>query len=150
MATRGAPLSPGHVEGLNVVDVEFYGVERVVSAWRAYHDHLTHYPEPDASGKVSDAALSTWSARSPDLLADLLFEMASHLKLQMDKVALKRAAYFPRGHYEIEQETTAIRKGLASMLSKGYLPVVDVVRAREELEKIASPSAGGSLPGGKA
>jgi hypothetical protein len=42
MANRGAPLSPLHVESLNMIDVEFYGESRkdkkVISAWKEYQD----------------------------------------------------------------------------------------------------------------
>lgn len=124
MATRGLPLSPAHVEALNVVDVEYHGVQKVVDAWRLYQDHLNHFPQPDAAGKVDKDAVSRWHDQRPNLLTDLLFEMATHLKLNLDKVALKRTAYAPQAYLDIEQETASIRRNLAGMLSLKALPVV--------------------------
>ena len=148
MATRAAPLSPGHVEALNTVDVEYFGVEPVVTAWRTYHDHLSHFPQPTPEGQPpSDAELVAWGARLPDLLADLLFEMGSHLRLRIDRLALKRAAYIPRAYFEIEKEQAEIRRGLATLLSKGVLPVVDATAMLRELAKRKNdPPAGGSAP----
>lgn len=54
MATRGAKVSPDHVEALNMIDIEFYGrrsgrrsraEKSVVDAWKIYLDWLSK-PSP--------------------------------------------------------------------------------------------------------
>src|SRR5690606_30511050 len=44
MTTRATRVSIDHVEALNMIDLEFngQGYEKVITAWRNYHDHLTN------------------------------------------------------------------------------------------------------------
>lgn len=103
-----------HVEALNLIDIEFYDDEKVTLAWKNYLDLL------------ADTSLSpeAWNIRKIDLLVDLLHTMARSLGYHFDKVHIKRSAYFPKGHGEIEEEHTAIRKSLVEILSgKKSLPM---------------------------
>ena len=40
MATRGNPLSPQHVEALNMIDIEFYENKKIVDGWKLLLDIL--------------------------------------------------------------------------------------------------------------
>ena len=62
MATRGALLSPAHVEALNMIDLEFAGRgrknETVKTRWKEYLDHLCSLPDdPEQRQQL----LPTWN-----------------------------------------------------------------------------------------
>lgn len=64
MATRGATLSPGHVEALNSIDLEFNGKgkkdEQVRRCWKEYLDHLGNLSQdPEQKQKQVDS----WNER---------------------------------------------------------------------------------------
>jgi hypothetical protein len=52
--------------------------------------------------------------------------MGKSLKYDFEKAQIRRAVYTPRGHWEIEQEFNAIRKGLISILSGNSALPMDV------------------------
>jgi len=110
IATRAANLSPGHVEALNTIDIEFNGTsqreQRVREAWKAYLDHL---------GTKLDS-METWTIRRLDLLIELLFAMGQCLGYNFDKTHLKNSVYAPQGHGELESDQAAIRRGFKDVL----------------------------------
>ena len=118
MAHRAAGLSPAHVEALNRIDIEFRGNRKVTAAWKSYIDHLNdHSLTPE-----------TWGARKEDLLTDLLSEMARALNYDFDRVHIKRAAYYPQGYGDIDQDQLAIRKGLAAVLKLSLIHISEPTR----------------------
>ena len=66
-------LAPGHVEALNLIDIEFDAKiskeKKVVDVWKLYNAHLgdASYPR------------ETWNVRRAEILVDLLYEMAIYL-----------------------------------------------------------------------
>lgn len=145
MANRAAGLSPAHVEALNRIDIEFYGERNITDAWKSYLDHLNDRSmTPEA-----------WSTRTQDLLAELLYAMAQSLGYQFDRVHIKRAAYYPQGYGDIEQDQMIIRKGIAAVL-KGEKPLPMEVTSlpmfeqeaqeQAELRKLMIQSYKGQLP----
>jgi Family of unknown function (DUF6680) len=110
MATRGAALSPAHVEALNMIDLEFSGTnkkeERIIDAWKLYFDHLSQKMTNDEQ----------WGIKRLELLVNLLYEMANVLNFKFDKVQIKNAVYSPRGYGEIEDDQAAIRRGFRELL----------------------------------
>lgn len=145
MANRAAGLSPAHVEALNRIDIEFYGERKITDSWKAYLDHL------------NDRSLTpeAWGTRTQDLLAELLYAMAQSLGYLFDRVHIKRAAYYPQGYGDIEQDQLVIRKGLTSVL-KGEislpmkltsLPISEQeAQEQAELRKLMIQSYKGQLP----
>ena len=109
MSTRATRVSIEHVQSLNMIDIEFIdkGYEKVVAAWRNYHDHLSN----------GDTKSTTWMEKNDDLFIELLFEMGKTLGYQFDKVMLRRTAYSPIAHGDIEFDQQTIRRGLATILS---------------------------------
>lgn len=109
MSTRATRVSINHIQALNMIDVEFTAkkYKKVTDAWRMYQDHL--------SNKGTDE--HAWLARTDDLFIDLLFEMSKSLGYKFDKVMLKRTAYSPIAHGDMEFEQQIIRRGLASVFS---------------------------------
>jgi hypothetical protein len=110
MATRGvaarASILPRHVEALNRIDLEFYGDQRVLRAWRTYHDHLCT-PNPDQN---------RWTDTGTDLFNDMLSTMAVTLGYDFDPVVLKKGGYYPQGYGDIDADQLAIRKALRGIL----------------------------------
>jgi len=120
MATRAARTSPDHVKALNMLDLVFYGTrilgkprrttteQTVLDAWHEYLDHL--------NTKFDPASLAVWSANGDELFTNLLFAIAADVHFKFDRVQLKKGAYSPMAHSNLETEQTAIRKQLLQLL----------------------------------
>ncbi len=118
MMTRASRLAPDHVNALNMIDVEFSGVDakskRVRSAWKAYLDILNSANMPS----------EVWHEKTLDLFIDLLYNIAVGVGYDFDRTHLRRNAYFPRGFGETETDQVAIRTGVRELLEgKRVLPV---------------------------
>lgn len=114
MTTRATQLSPAHVEALNGIEVEFYATrgpdKKVLDAWRLYINQLNR---PAGEGE----ALSRWVETKTGLLIELLYQMAQRLKYDIDKVAIEKNVYHPKGFVEIETEQHALRKAALAVFS---------------------------------
>lgn len=133
MSTRGANLTPAHIQALNLIDLEFHKddkYEEVIDAWGEYLDNLKLAPAADASNE----AFQIWSSKNEDLLATLLFKMGRSLGYKFDKVQIKRNSYTPKGTSEAEQEWNYIRKGLVQMIQTG-VPVYNNTTEEEEKQQ---------------
>ncbi len=107
MRTRAANIAQDHVQALNAIPIEFYGVERVTNAFKAYVTHL-YAPQTNPTA---------WIERRVDLFMDLLWKVGREVGYQFDVAQLKSEFYAPVGHQTVENEQTAIRQGLAKVLS---------------------------------
>jgi hypothetical protein len=130
MATRGARLSPVHVQALNMIDIEFYGArafglnskrsgsdQAVLDAWKTYHDHLGESVAPEQ--------MNDWGRKKEDLFIEMLHCMANAVGYHFDKVQLRKGIYTPRGHGELEVDQQVIRESLVSILSgKKAVPIM--------------------------
>lgn len=117
MITRSTVLSPRHVEALNGIQMEFSasdtGEKKVLDAWQLYVTHLND----------RNAEMNAWLQKSPDLLADLLLEMAHCLGFkEFNKARIKNEAYVPQYFAEIEKEQNALRQAAVSVF-KGEKPL---------------------------
>jgi len=133
---RGSRLSPDHVNALNRIELDFYGSiflgrrfqtsaeKAVTAAWNEYLDSLT-----------VNFVGENWQARE-ELFVNLMSSMAKCLRLEFDRVHLKRNVYSPLGHFEVEQELHKIRKA-----------VLEIVEGRKNLKvEPTLPSAQPTLP----
>lgn len=153
MATRAARLSPEHVQALNMIDIVFYGrtvfgIHRrsrreraVLDAWKEYHDNL---------GEGSDwpeAQQQAHYAKRDELFLNLLHAISQDVGFSFDRVQLKRGAYSPIAHEQLEIEQRAIRQVLIRSLS-GEAPLkmeivrvpfdqVAAERSQQSMERIA-------------
>ncbi len=126
MATRASRVSPEHVQALNMIDIAFYGRTRlgirgrsktehaVLDAWREYHDHL--------GIKADGAGIPLWNVTSQELFINLLFAMSRDLHYTFDRVQLKRGAYSPMAHGELEIEQASLRRAAIRAFS-GEVPL---------------------------
>ena len=140
MATRGRTLSQLHVEALNMIDLEFYSRKpkdkKVIDAWKIYRDHLNslklEHDDPDYKVR-----LERWTDKSNDLLADLLSEMAKAVGYDFDKVHLKKGAYIPQGHADVEFEQNFIRRSMVKLfLNDATIPIQ--ITTRSDTTEISS------------
>ncbi len=117
MATRGAILSPAHVEALNMIDLEFAGKGKqdveVRQRWEEYLDNLSH---PVQDPEKHQAELDAWSTRNNDLLVNLLVSMSLAVGYNFTGVQIRRGVYTPLGHANFEVETQAFRRGWIQVL----------------------------------
>lgn len=118
MATRAATLSPGHIEALNLIDVEFETRvkknKKILSAWRAYLNHVGDRNFPQ----------ETWYSRRTELLIKILHEMSIVLNYDFDETQIKTSVYSPEAHGEMEDDQTAIRRGLRNVVEgKTVIPM---------------------------
>ena len=135
MTTRATALSPLHVEALNMIDLEFNPRDKrdkpILLAWKVYLDHLNE----------RGVAQDIWNSKRLDLFLDLLYAMAVRLGYdEFDKVHLKNASYIPEAHGMIESDQSAIRKGLADLLTgKVPLPMkiteIPIIRSHQQVDE---------------
>jgi hypothetical protein len=121
MATRAARLSPEHVQALNMIDLAFYGSQifginrrtmseqAVIDAWREYLDHL--------NTRVDDITIAPWLEKGHELLISLLYAMAADVGYKFDRVHLKKGAYSPIAHGELEDQQAQLRESAIEVLS---------------------------------
>ena len=108
MRTRASVISPEHVHALNAVPMEFLGKRKITDAYRDYIAHL------NTSAQNSPEA---WGVRRVDLLMDLLHKVSGDLGYDFTVAQLKGEYYAPQAHFTSDAEQTAIRQGLAKILS---------------------------------
>lgn len=137
MATRSAILSPGHVEALNAIPVEFYGrdgkLRQINDAWKLFLDHNV------ADAVVNDA----WWQKRTDLFLDLLYLIAQFVGYDFSRAQLARDIYNPKAHGELENEQTIIRKGFVRLFNgEAALPMaVTEFPATADDETLANQAA---------
>lgn len=131
MATRKARLSPEHVRALNMIDLVFYGQrvigvqrrstaeQRVLDCWKEYLDHLNNRHE--------DEPIAQWSAKGDELFTNILHEISADIGYRFDRVQLKRGAYSPIAHGEIEEEQNELRKATLSLVTGRHALKMNVV-----------------------
>jgi hypothetical protein len=123
MATRAARLSPEHVQALNMIDIVFFGSsifgirrrskqeQAVLDGWKEYHDNLgegADLPGPQQAAHYN---------KREELFINLIYAMAQDAGFKFDRVQLKRGAYTPMAHEELEADQRALRKAAISALA---------------------------------
>ena len=114
MATRSNRLSGRHVEALNHIDLEFDpkrdADSKVLTAWKTYLDVLSDTP-------TDDAQQAARYEKREECFVDLIWEIGKYLGFSFEKRAIKRDAYSPIAHGELEDEQRLIRKGIVELLA---------------------------------
>jgi hypothetical protein len=111
MANRASRLAPAFVQGLNGIEVEFYGEKSVIAAWRNLNEHLYSAAAPE------DTSMMQWTNKQTDLLNDLLSKMGETLDYRFDAATLKRSTYYPVGWGTIESEQHELRKAAVEVFT---------------------------------
>lgn len=116
MATRATPLVNSRIEALNLIDIEFQDEAAVLEQWKICLDHLYDCPSNLESSTLS-ADLNIWNDRLKDKSARLLQAMAEALNYRFDEVQIKKGAYIPKAHVDLEEETYLLRKNLIDVMA---------------------------------
>lgn len=86
--TRQARLDGEHVGALNLIEIEFYGAEEIISAYEKYIAHLS-------SALPAEAGQELYFRERHDLFVALLHVIGKHLGYKFDKLDLDRRGYMP-------------------------------------------------------
>jgi hypothetical protein len=123
MATRAARLSAEHVQAINMIDLVFYGgfifgihqrtrkEQSILDAWKEYHDNLC------SGADLTDTQQQAHFSQRNELFLKMLYAISQDVGFTFDRVQLKRGAYTPVAHEEIEADQHALRKLLLNTLS---------------------------------
>jgi hypothetical protein len=113
MATRRAALAPDKVRALNMVEIEFYGIQPVLKAHQNVIVHINTPPKPDDG----------WDEKLRKLTTKLLTEMAAVLGYNLQQLDVLDGGYYPQGFADIELEQQAVRRVIIEVLS-GHRPLI--------------------------
>jgi len=145
MATRASRVSSEHVRALNMIDLVFYGErtlgvqrrsskeQRVLDAWKEYLDHLNN--------KVEDESVQLWVTQGDELFINLLYAVALDIGYKFDRVQLKRGAYSPRAHGDLEAESAELRRATLSLLTGQHPLKMNVVALPIDPDAVAANKA---------
>jgi hypothetical protein len=111
MATRATRLAPEHVEALNSIPLDFYGVKAVMDRWEEYFSRLSK----------EATSLEVWHAEAQRLFIALVTEIGKTIGYKFNAAEMERI-YFPQGHQTLQNDQQLIQRGLALWLT-GQLPV---------------------------
>jgi hypothetical protein len=116
---------------LNAIEVEFYAMggpdKKVLDASRLYINHLN---SPTGDGE----RLNRWVEKKSGLLIELLYQMAQRLNYDIDKVAIEKNVYHPKGFVEMEAEQHALRKSALAVFP-GERPIQATVIGRVQMSQ---------------
>ncbi len=122
MMTRRIPLSPEHVGALNLVEIEFHGVEKVLTPYKALMTHFAteHARRPNETATNDDGETEArhkddrFHARINEerakLRTTMLHAIAQQLSYRIDQLDIFDGGYSPEGHAMIEWEQQMIRR----------------------------------------
>ena len=94
LATRRQNITTEHVTALNLVEIDFYDVPEIQSAWRAYHQHLNSAP---AGRPMTPPENEAFVRSGNDHLAKLIFAIAKFLGFSMSELDIRNGGYAPDG-----------------------------------------------------
>ncbi len=107
MGTRRAPLAAERVTALNLVEIEFYGVKPVETAYKAVINHM-NVPKP-----IPDS----WGEENRKFITKLLYAMAQELGYKLEQLDVLDGGYHPQGISDIETEQQEVRRSIIDVLS---------------------------------
>ena len=141
MSTRAERVSREHVQSLNLIDIEFYGrlifgirlqtqkEKAVTNAWKNYNAHLND---------KTYLTIDDWYRDGDGLFTKMLYEMSQALGYDFDEVQLKRDAYKPEAHVNLENAQLAVLDGLAKALNNQNSLSVNVVSNETQASRNAT------------
>lgn len=121
MKTRSVRMNVDHVWALNLIDIEFYGVPKVIERYRSYVRSL------NMKAPMDEESSSRFYEDQADLYADLLHSIGAELGYAFDKRDLDRSGYAPVGWINDED----LQRRNASLLNdvlqgKRALPIANL------------------------
>ena len=123
MATRATTVSAEHVNALNMVGMFFSNKKKkeklVIGAWLNLLNHFDNYPQEALAQDDNQYLIQLNAAgdRSRELLVALLINMSTFLGYDFEEAHIRTGCYIPKHHVDIEQEITAMRKGILQIIA---------------------------------
>lgn len=127
MAYRDNPLDSMFVQALNVIPVDFQGVDSVVNAWKLYFGQLCKSKSEDPN----------WDEHSNDFRAQLLGAMATHLGYSFTIQELKDDRYFAQAHLDDMVMKSQILQGAHRIFANNY-PFTVLAYVKDAPEMVAN------------
>ncbi|MCE9873993.1 hypothetical protein LZ667_21775 [Hafnia alvei] len=119
MAYRANPVDPLFVQALNIVPVDFKGIESVENAWKKYFEQLC----------VRANTQENWIELCNDRRCELLAAMAKYLGFEFSLRELKDEKYMSEGMVNDMNMKNEIFKGIHDIVvNKNPLPVLSCAR----------------------
>src|SRR6202047_2769448 len=124
LVTRGATLSPDHVQALNSIAIDFRGRGTVIEAWKALLHHLG-----------TPVSLEGWAYKKEELLRDLLLCMSKDLRYDFKPSdLLLTPPYVPVGHSSAFWEQEQIRKRFREVLDgTRAIPMLPIMPSQQPI-----------------
>ena len=113
MRTRKIPMHVDHVSALNLVEVEFFKSEKIISAWKAYLTNLSEPLPPVEEKERFDSLIK----KRDSLLTKLLYEIAISLKVRIEQLSILEGNYIPQGWVDDDWEQRLVRRALVDVLT---------------------------------
>lgn len=121
MKTRRAVLSLEHVSALNLIQLEFYGIDKVTTAYKNYISLLSR-PRPNPSDRKD--VIECFYKDQDDGFFELVHEIGKHLGFTMDKRELEQYSYSPQGWVDNDQQIITLRNLAVELLTgRRSLPI---------------------------
>ncbi len=114
---RGRPIySAARVDALNMIDVDFFGEQKVQDAWE---DLRAHYFRQEHPG-LNDEQIG---AQREEKFATLLFEISQVLGYKFGRTHIRDTVYRPQLHLDFDGIEFETRKRVLDLLKSDALPV---------------------------
>lgn len=122
LATRRQNITNEHVTALNLIEVDFYGVDSIQASWRAYHRHLNSAPP---GRQMTPPENEVFVREGNDHLAKLIFSIAEHLRFSMSELDIRNGGYAPDG-WRYRDERLGVIQEFAKEIALGRrsLPIL--------------------------
>jgi hypothetical protein len=133
---RARPMYLARVDSLNMIDVEFFGVAKVMDAWA---DLLAHYNTDYIAQGVPTVEIIRLHVEK---YSALLYEMSQVLGYKFGKTYIRDGAYRPGIHNEIDDLELETRRLIRDLLKELYAMDALPIRVlnKEETQQIVGSS----------
>jgi len=116
MTRGGLRTHPDHVWAMNLVPMDFGGVNAVINAWRTYRQHLDMPPPQE------EPQLGAFILERTRRLTELIYAMGTDVGINFDRLDIQDHAYFPQAWANREWEEQQLRLLSLDML-RGLRPL---------------------------
>jgi hypothetical protein len=113
---RRRPFYIARVDALNMIDVEFFGEQRVQDAWENLRAHYFRQEHP---GLNNDQI----AAEREERFATLLFEISQVLGYKFGRTQIRDNIYRPQLHGQFDEMELETRRRVLDLLRSDALPI---------------------------
>jgi hypothetical protein len=107
MSSRRTVLSAERVKALNMIEIEFHGIQAVQHAYRELMGHAA----------MARPLPANWEDEHRKRFTRLLSEMGKVLGYDLPQLDVLEGGYYPQGLMDIESEQQAVRRALIEVLT---------------------------------